>query len=248
MPDRDPALQNSSRRTHDLLRAGIRNNVITRDAQLSEHLLTRGYSTSRNAVREALQLLALEGLVTRVPRYGTRVTGSIVVMPLGDLGPEGIVGSPSDRPTETGLEELDLQLVPATPVIQERLQITDETVLLVEHLLTVDGLPLYARVAYLPAGPSLVELTEAIRAVYQPSDANDGGGPKLFDIGGAGFPPPVAAGPGAARPARLLQIAPGAPILVRERMLYDPEDRPLELSFTHLRGDRAALTTSITGP
>jgi GntR family transcriptional regulator len=72
--------------------------------------------------------------------------------------------------------------------------------------------------------------------------------PKLFDIGVARVDLTVEAVPCDARTARLLQIAPGAPILVRERMLYDPSERPLELSFTHLRGDRAALTTSIAAP
>ena len=44
----------------------------SRRVSLVEWQLVKEYATSRNAVREALQLLAAEGLVTRGTREGTR--------------------------------------------------------------------------------------------------------------------------------------------------------------------------------
>jgi GntR family transcriptional regulator len=236
-------LQNSPRRTHDLLRAGIRNNLISRDEQLSDYVLTKGYQASRNAVREALQTLALEGLVTRIPRFGTKVTGNITILPINDLGPDVVIHSSPDGPARTELEEINLEVVPATSILQARLDLEEDSVLLVEHVLRVDDIPLYVRLAYLPTGPSLEALIDSVRAAFG-SATPDSEEPKLFDIGVIKVETTVEAVPCDTRTARLLGITSGSPVLLRERMVYGPGGRPLELSFTHLRGDRTALKLS----
>ena len=72
-PDR---LNNSTRRTYDLLRSTL---VTTgRSMPLVEEELTDALSASRNTVRAVLQQLAREGLVTREPKNGTRATGSLL--------------------------------------------------------------------------------------------------------------------------------------------------------------------------
>jgi GntR family transcriptional regulator len=73
-PDR---LNNSTRRTYDLLRSTL---VATgRGMRLVERELTDALSASRNTVRTVLQQLASEGLVTREPKNGTWATGSLLL-------------------------------------------------------------------------------------------------------------------------------------------------------------------------
>lgn len=46
--------------------------------------------------------------------------------------------------------------------------------------------------------------------------------------------------------ARALDVAPGAPLLRRERRVTDPGDRPIEYAVNHYRSDRFLYTLSIT--
>jgi GntR family transcriptional regulator len=192
-------------------------------------------------------MLALEGLVTRLPRFGTKVTGNITVLPVDDLGPEYAAESATGQLVGIKLEELDLKLVPATPVLRERLDVDDKFVLLAEHLLHVDGSPLYVRVAYLPQGPDPVELIEQVRNVFRAPHTPRCPAPNLYGTEVARIQTTVEAVPCDPRTARLLGIAAGAPILLRERTIIGTDNRPHELSFTHLRGDRAALSVETVG-
>src|SRR5258708_8193154 len=80
-PDR---LNNSARRTYDLLRSTL---VTTGQSMLLvERELTDALSASRNTVRAVLRQLAREGLVTREPKNGTRATGSLL-LPIRELTP-----------------------------------------------------------------------------------------------------------------------------------------------------------------
>lgn len=80
-PDR---LNNSLRRTYDLLRSTLQNG----DAEvfLVEGELTDALSASRNTVRAVLQQLAKDGLVTRSPKRGTRSSGSLILQ-INQLAP-----------------------------------------------------------------------------------------------------------------------------------------------------------------
>ena len=112
-------LQTSSRRAHDLLRSGIRMGLMPRDALLAEHELVEQLATSRNAVREALQLLANEQLVERSPRTGTRLIGSIMELPIDQFLP--LVAEGGGARIEVRV--LETRIVPATPVLASRLEI-----------------------------------------------------------------------------------------------------------------------------
>src|ERR1700736_5553842 len=73
-PDR---LNNSARRTYDLLRSTLVSTA--RSMLLVEQELPDALPASRNTVRAVLQQLAREGLVTREPKNGTRATGSLLL-------------------------------------------------------------------------------------------------------------------------------------------------------------------------
>src|ERR1022692_2446265 len=69
--------QHSSLRVYGLIKSAIRIGLLGPEEKLLEPDLVRTYAASRGAVREALGQLADEGLVTREPRHGTVVRGSI---------------------------------------------------------------------------------------------------------------------------------------------------------------------------
>src|ERR1700761_6178834 len=80
-------LQNSPRRAYDQIRGAIRAGLIGMDHQLVEDHLTKHYPTSRTSVREALQTLAHDGLVTRQRGGGTLVSGVITQLPMENVVP-----------------------------------------------------------------------------------------------------------------------------------------------------------------
>jgi GntR family transcriptional regulator len=251
-------IQNSPRRAYDLLRLGIRRDLMSRTENLSEGMITKGYATSRNAVREALQILVDEGLVTRLPRFGTKITGRITMLPLHDAGGDFAKMSTvlslndSDRDFTTtptvcvtaAYQELDIKLVPASPILKGRLEIDDDMVLLVEHLLSTRGEPIYIRAAYLAAGDDVDNRIERVRDIYSTSHSTPLAMRELFGTDVGRVETTVEAVPCEPRTSRLLGVEPGAPILLRERLVFGADGKPHELSFTHLRGDRTALFTS----
>src|SRR5262249_29570424 len=81
-------LQTSSRRVYELLRSAIRTGYLPAGTQLVEFELVKTLSTSRNALRVALQLLADEGVVERNPRSGTFITSAMVQITLNELDPD----------------------------------------------------------------------------------------------------------------------------------------------------------------
>ena len=118
-------VETSRRRTLDLLRSGIRSGAV-RD-QLVEMTLTKSLFISRNALREALQVLAREGVVYRRPRYGTSVTRPGISIPLDEL--MSVENVPKVR-----VQQLELRRpTPTNDLI--RLQLRDaETVVLSEQV------------------------------------------------------------------------------------------------------------------
>ncbi len=250
-------VQNSPRRAHDLLRLGIRRDLMSRTENLSEGMITKGYATSRSAVREALQMLVDEGLVTRLPRFGTRITGRITMLPLHDAGSDvaamstvvSVSTSDDELPTSAACvtaeyQELDIKLVPASPVLKERLEVDDDVVLLVEHLLSARGEPIYIRAAYLSAGDDVESRIKLVRDIYSTSHSTPIAMREVFGTEIGKVETTVEAVPCEPRTSRILGLAPGAPVLLRERRVFGTDGRPYELSFTHLRGDRTALFTS----
>jgi DNA-binding transcriptional MocR family regulator len=82
-------LQTSPWRVHNLLRTGIRDGLYPPGHIFDEARLGRELGSSRNSVRQALQMLAQERLVVRERGRGTVVTGAMIDIKLGDLMPDG---------------------------------------------------------------------------------------------------------------------------------------------------------------
>jgi GntR family transcriptional regulator len=217
--------------------------VIATDQPLDESLIAQRFGTSRNSVRQALQMLAAEGLVTRQTRLGTSVSGKIAELPIVNIGIASVASAHDQNYEGITHEIIDLQYIPAPALIQNRLATTDEEVLLVESLLSLKSTPLYVTVGYICVGEcSRQVLVDRVRELYRSPQDLDSSMLLLYGKHFGHARTSIEATACDARTARLLGVAEGAPILFRDRVLYDEDGQPRDLSYSHLRGDRTALT------
>jgi GntR family transcriptional regulator len=232
-------LQRSPRRVHDLLRSAIRDGVLAPGEPMDESVLSAGFATSRNSVREALRMLVEEGLVRRERGRGTVVVNGMVDIKLGDLMPEGT--RPPMRRHE-GRETLRTRLiesrvVPATRVLRHRLQTEEDTVFMVEHLLYLNTTPIMVRLAYnlISERPD----TEADPDLDVWWTVSDRGGvfERRFGARFGRFDEYFQAVTCDSRTAELLGVALGSPVLLYESVVLDADGRPREVAYVHFRGD-----------
>jgi GntR family transcriptional regulator len=226
-------LQRSPRRVHDLLRTSIRDGLLGPDDRLNEHALVHELATSRNAVREGLQMLASLGLVERAPRIGTTIVGGLVRIPLdpvpGRHQPDGMM-----------VQRLEDRIVPSTALIRERLHTDAEFVGMIEHMYSLGGKPLGVRAAY-----------------YHSELRPDDGWGQPLDLDTAFefvWGAPVGRVDTAinalvldARTCRLLEAPAGTPGLVKEQVVHDADAVPQEFAYSHWRADRVSFTVSRLG-
>ncbi|MDF2442993.1 MAG: GntR family transcriptional regulator [Subtercola sp.] len=229
-------LQTSPRRAHVLLRASIRRGIIRADEHVEEDSLVMSMMMSRNSIRSALHMLGSEGLITRRQRLGTTVVGSIAELPLLELLP--VAGWTSGAEEDYGASGLDLEIqqleqaeVLADVHIRGRLNLTSDRVILQEDLISRRGQPLGIVLGYYP--------TEGV-TITDPQSMRD----RINSVRGievSRIEATVEAVNCDERTARVLGIAEGAAILVRETLVLDSEGVPRMLAYGHYRGDRVAL-------
>jgi GntR family transcriptional regulator len=219
-PDR---LNNSTRRTYDLLRSTL---VATgRSMRLVERELTDALSASRNTVRTVLQQLASEGLVTREPKNGTRSTGSLL-LPIDEL-----------TPFET--RALECRSLGCPPMVRDRLRLpAGWTVLMIESLVLENELPLGLAVNYIAlaeghSGDVKIDEGDVILLLEQQLGIRIGGSQTTIGA--------VAADE---QTAELLGIEVGAPLVWLEDVIEDENRQPRALSQLRLRGDRVAFSAN----
>ena len=219
-PDR---LNNSARRTYDLLRSTL---VSTgRHMPLVERDLTDALSASRNTVRAVLQQLAREGLVTREPKNGTRATGS-VLLPIDEL-----------TPIESRI--LECRLLGCPPLVRDRLRLpAGWTVLMIESLMLEDDLPLGLSVNYIALGEEQspdfdIDEGDVIHILERQLGIRIGGSQTTVGA--------VAADE---QTAELVGVEVGAPLIWLEDVIEDEDGQPRALSQLRLRGDRVAFSAN----
>jgi GntR family transcriptional regulator len=223
-PDR---LNNSARRTYDLLRSTL---VSTGESMpLVERELTDALSASRNTVRAVLQQLAREGLVTRGPKNGTRTTGSLV-LPIDELAP-------------LQARRLECRPLGCPPMVRDRLRLPDGwTVVMLESLLLENNVPLGLSVNYvaLPEGESPdfdVEYSDVLLLLERQLGIRIGGSQTTVGA--------VAADD---QTADLVGIDSGTPLIWLEDLIVDEFGQPRALSQLRLRGDRVAFSATAYRP
>lgn len=216
-------LQKSPRRVHDLVRTAIREGILLPDDRLVEDYLVRELATSRNAVREAMQLLASEGLVRREPRQGTTVIGGVIRIPLDDIVSLA-------APECVRIERLDDRKVPSTDLIRARLQTEAKEVGVIEHLFSFDSKPIGIRVAYYHA-----HVKQPLGWERCPDLGT--GFKTVFGLPMGRVETTIDAVPCEARTSKVLSIPVGSPCLVKEQVLYDSAGTPQEFAYSHYRSD-----------
>jgi hypothetical protein len=217
------------RRSYEMMRLAARQ---ARDDQMIEDLQdSAGWSLPADTRDYLVGILGRHGIVTDA-RTG-RVASSVAHMAMTDLVP---VAPALGRVT---IRELLHRVVPATPIVQDRLGADNDQVLLVEQVVSLGAEPLFHAVGYSPA-----DTADHVSATIRGIDRHPGGldMAELFQVL---FGVPlrrVAVGVGAVRAdlrtARLLKIEAGTAILVREFLQYDVAGRPRSYNFTQFRPDR----------
>ena len=228
-PDR---LNNSARRTYDLLRSTL---VTTgRNMCLVERDLAESMSASRNTVRAALQQLAREGIVTRGPKNGTRATGSLL-LPIDELSSfDQYVTEPSSRIEARALE---CRLLGCPPMVRDRLRLpTGWTVVMIESLLVQDEQPLGLTVNYIAlsedqADGFQVDEPDVLLIMERQLQINIGASSTTVGA--------VAADE---QSAELLGVQEGVPMVWLEDVIEDDSGQPRALSQLRLRADRVSFS------
>jgi GntR family transcriptional regulator len=222
------------------LRQAIRDRVTSGEWRPGEQIPTirqlgEQYGVSRITVVQALDSLAREGILVRWQGKGVFVgqpTASEPRIPLLSFTEEAI-----GHGQTPGSRLLRLRREPATPGLTARLDLpAGESVVLVERIRLLDGLPIAVQQSYLPAHvvPGLIDRGEPIDSLYQVLTDVYGVVPTNATESYA----PIRLGPDQ---ARLLEIPAGAPAFQVDRFTRDQTGRAIEFTTTVLRGDRYKL-------
>ena len=136
----------AARWARDVLRSQILDGVYgglaaARPALPSESELAAEFGVSRNAIREALELLRGEGMITRVQGAGTFVTGAKLSQRLDRL--EGLAESLAGHRLPVDNEVLSVRESIASPFVAAKLDLPENApILFIERLRSVGGVPL----------------------------------------------------------------------------------------------------------
>jgi GntR family transcriptional regulator len=238
-------VQNSPRRAYDQIRSSIRSGTINRGDQLVEDALTHNYATSRNSVREALQTLAQEGLVTRSRGRGTLVSGAIMELPM-----EHVVagaGVPTSRPSRGRLTNdiVEIVVIPPSSLLREKLD-TENDVLLIEQIAILDGPAYVGTYYYVCPQESRDEFVKRVSRAHRSPGEFGLSLPETHGVDIGHVEVTIEAVGCDRRTASMLQVDLGSPILLRERLVYDANGSPVALDYVHFAPSRA-LTTATYG-
>jgi len=228
----------SATRVQSLIRAELRSGELRPDDQLVEDDLMRRYSASRSAVRDALQVLAAEGMVTRRPRHGTNVRYGMGAVALQEMFPLAS-GRRTDRVTVMPGTQ---QVISAPPALAHRLETADTRLLRYEQLITLWDMPATARTCYIPLEHLPDPLPSNVVGVSAEPDGWDRDFEELFGLPLAEIVSTVEATTADASTAADLGVLEGAPILAWEALLRGADGRPRILAYTYYRAEMIALT------
>ncbi|ORM34074.1 GntR family transcriptional regulator [Williamsia sp. 1135] len=220
--------QRSARVVHQLLRSSIKSGVLNAGESLSEESLIENLDSTRAAVRSALQMLADEGLVSRQRRMGTVVRGRPLQLPVED-----IIGNPSSGPLEYRM--IGDHAIPAHHLIRSRMPTDSDSLRMIDYVISNGGVPIGTLVAFQinpnahpPVhNPDVDGIAQTFETVYsRPFGRME----TCIDAVGADE-----------RTARILNIAPGAVLLVRDQVLSDVDGNVHEYAYAHYRADMVSF-------
>jgi GntR family transcriptional regulator len=223
-----------ARQVADVLRHQVLAEAFPRGHLPPEPQLCRDFDVSRNTVREALGLLADEGLVERLPGVGTMVVngkythGLHRLMGLGEtLHAQGHITN--DIRTCT--------VIRPPALVAHRLRVpADGHVVYLERLRRLDGAPLSLDLTYLPTdiGEPLLDEDLTGQDIFVLIERVAGQPLGTADISFEA----VNADP---HSAALLDAPHRAALLMVERLTHLADGRPVDLEWIRFRGDRLTM-------
>jgi GntR family transcriptional regulator len=234
-----PRFETSVRRAYEMVRTMLRSGELTTRDSLSESALVNTLGASRNAVRKALQQLADEGLLTRQPKVGTRLTHEMVHIDSGQVVPRGM---------ESGLDRgrMSIRMVRTEPVhlpavVHSRLESELPVGLLVETIFFVDDEPLSLRVGYVTGDPDAMLIKQRSLDLVTPPLFEESFR-FLYEAEFGSSRTTIEAVSCEQRTAEILGIEVGSPVLLTEVLVRDSAGVARELCYTYYRSDRVAVT------
>lgn len=224
-----------ARQLADLLRRQLLDDAFPDGTLPHEDILAADYDTTRNTVRQALDLLRAEGLVARRPGIGT-----VVVARKYDHGLDRLMGL-AETLHEHGRVTNEVRTtvpVPAPAPVAERLRVPHGAdVLYVERLRRLNGVPLSLDLTYLPLdiGTALLGADLENTDVFRLLESVTG-----RPLGHAAIT--LEAVTADAHSAAVLEAPRGTAVLMLERLTHLADGRPVDLEFVRFRGDRIAMS------
>jgi GntR family transcriptional regulator len=219
-------------RLRDALRARILDGRLAPGAKLpSEAELTAAHGVSRITVRQALGALQAEGLIVKLHGKGAFVSHPKAAQSLNRL--QGLNEALALENHGVSSKRLAWREVKAPAAVARQLQLAPgEPVYHLQTLRYLDREPLSVNSSYLPRflGEKLARVDFSQRDLIDVFE-HEGG----LEIGEA----QLEIGAGLARPqeAKLLQVAPGSPVLQVERLLHVAGGGPVHVETAVYRAD-----------
>jgi GntR family transcriptional regulator len=200
----------------------------------SDAMLCEEFGVSRMTARNAVQRLAQEGIVYRVPGRGTFVAEPPVHRQAGNL--LSFTEEMRRRGRVPSSRLLDRSVREPRPAEASWLQLQPDTlVIAVRRLRVADEEPMAIEEAVFPAAlTTLLEAADLERRSLHDTLVEGGHVPTM----GRARLGAEAAG---ADDATLLGVPLGSPLLVEKRVIHDQDGRPLELCESRYAGDRYGL-------
>lgn len=225
--------ERSPLRLHAQIHSELSHGMVDADQRLDESTLVRQYSTSRNSVRAALSLLAAEGIVTRTPRNGT-----IVIDRMEDVRIDSGGNWSDDSSASHEAHQIGVSTIPTPRVIGSILMSPAPTVRVEQWIDYDHGMPACIYIRYSHADGPVRPLTLSSSIGFDDLFLQTYGSPlDRIDCN-------VQAVSSDERTARLLEVAPGSALLLKERLLWDADGVPRELSHTYYIASRTSLSTT----
>ncbi len=198
----------------------------------TEQALMATYRVSRHTVREAIRDLINEGLVRIERGRGTFAAPPRIEQELTSL--TGFVEDMLSLGFRPEARVLGVTPVEAPAAVAARLGLAaSDPVVRIERIRLADGQPISFDLTFLPAalGEKIVREDLRIYPIFSLLEDQIG-----IVLDKAEYY--LEARAADRKVARALEMAPGAPLLVIERTVFDLDQRPVDYELLHYRGDR----------
>jgi GntR family transcriptional regulator len=220
---------------HGALYTSLRTGILSMGDHLDETHLVPMFTFSRNAVRDALRILADEGIVSRQPRNGTIVVAKSAEVPLSIA-----LGWDEDVHPHREVVVTDRRWASSTPTTRLYLRTPSDRVHLTEATDMYDGQPsmLHARFTLDGGERPLVASPASDHDFRVLFESTYGSALAAIDCW-------VEATSADERTAACLGVVPGTLLIVKSRVLHGSDGVPREYSVSHYIGAEVSFSATV---